>query len=344
VKAWQALRYGAPSDVLRIGDLAVPEPAAGEVRIRVTSFTLNFNDLDMIYGRYRSVIAQPPFVPGMEVLGRVEACGAGAEAWLDRRVAAMPSGARGGYAETAIASASWVFEIPEDIPEPEAAAILFPFHLAWFGLHDRGRLRAGEVLLVHAAAGGIGSAALQLGVDAGARVLATAGSPEKLELCRRLGADVAINYRDEDFTQQVLDATGGHGVDVAFDAIGGAVTAGTFPCMAFNGRHLIVGYTSGTEALDQASIVPRPLVYGNFSLAGVSLGYVEDALRAKMASPGYNCPSRADGERIHEQVIARIRQRAVRPIVGMALAFEALPEGLVALEERRTVGRVVVRV
>jgi NADPH2:quinone reductase len=343
VKAWRAMRYGAPGSVMVVDDVPVPEPTANEVLIRVSSFSLNWNDLDMIYGRYASNPVVPPFIPGMEVLGLVERCGPGAESWLGRRVAALPTGARGGYAEVVTAPLSMVFEMPEDIPEPEAAAIYMPFHLAWLGVRESAKLREGETLLVHAAAGGAGSAALQLGVQAGARVIAVVGSSEKSELCMRLGADLSINSNTGDFVSEVLDATQGRGVDVAFDAIGGTTTKSTFSCMAFQGRHVLVGFSSGAEGQDEG-IVPRPVIYGNFSLHGVCLGYVENPTVVKRLTNGFNFPSRRLGESIHEQLLALVRAGHVLPVVGLELGFDSLLEGLEALEQRRTVGRVIVRV
>jgi NADPH:quinone reductase len=224
VKAWRVQRYGAPGEVLQLDEVDAPVPGDGELKIQVTSVTLNFNDLDGIHGRYKTVPRPVPYIPGMEVLGIVEDCGAGAEAWLGRRVVAIPSGAFGGYAEYVVAPASMTFEMPTDMPEAEAAAIFMPFHLAWLALYERARLQAGETLLVHAGAGGAGSAALQLGVHAGARVFATAGSDAKTQLCLDLGAELAINYRETDFVEAVLEATDGRGVDVAFDAVSGDVT------------------------------------------------------------------------------------------------------------------------
>src|SRR5262249_50950721 len=148
-------------------------------------------------------------------------------------------------------------------PLPDAAAIYMPFHLAWLALRERARVQAGETLLVHAAAGGAGSAALQLGVHAGARVLAVAGGAEKTASCRELGAHVTIDHRETDFVAAVLDETGGRGVDVAFDTVGGDVTVQTFRCMAFNGRHVLAGFASGIEHEDEG-VVPRPVLFGNF--------------------------------------------------------------------------------
>jgi NADPH2:quinone reductase len=341
-RAWRVERHGAPLDVLELGEVDVRAPGAGEVRVAVDAATLNFNDIDGIYGRYRTVAPPLPFTPGMEVLGRVESAGAGGEALIGRRVAAIPVGAFSGYSELAVCPVAMAFEMPEAITLPDAAAVLMPFHLAWLGVHERGRLQAGETLLVHAAAGGAGSAAVQLGVHAGAQVIAVAGSAAKVELCRELGAQDVVNHRERDFVDAVLDVTAGRGVDVAFDSIGGEITERTFRCMAFNGRHLLVGFASGIAAEDEG-MVPRPILFGNFSVAGVCLAYVDDPVAVKRAT-GHNFLASADAGRIHARIVELIGTGAVRPIVDRELPFEELPKGLAALEERDTTGRVVVRV
>jgi NADPH2:quinone reductase len=234
------------------------------------------------------------------------------------------------------------FEMPSDLPEPEAAAIFMPFHLAWLALYERARLQAGENLLVHAGAGGVGSAAIQLGVHAGARVIATAGSAEKTTLCRELGAEVAINYRETDFVEAVLDATDGRGVDVAFDAVSGDVTLKTFRCMAFNGRHILAGFASGIEAEDEG-LVPRPVLFGNFSLVGVCHAYVDDPVVFKRLS-GFNFPAHSDGERLHAELLSLFAAGKLRAVVGREVPFAELPAALDAMEQRQTVGRTVVRV
>jgi len=342
VKAWRVHEYGAPIDVLHLDNVDAPEPAAGELKIRVTSVTLNFNDLDGIHGRYKTVPRPVPYIPGMEVLGVVEECGAGAEAWLGKRVVAIPSGAFGGYAEHVVAPASMAFEMPTTMPESEAAAIFMPFHLAWLALYERAKVQAGETLLVHAGAGGVGSAAIQLGVHAGARVIATAGSEAKLALCRELGAELAINYRETDFADAVLEATEGRGVDVAFDAVSGDVTLRTFRCMAFNGRHILAGFASGIEQEDEG-LVPRPVLFGNFSLVGVCHAYVDDPVVFKQMTGGFNFPAHRDGEALHAELLALFAAGKIRPIVGQEVAFADLPAALDAMEQRRTVGRTVVR-
>jgi NADPH2:quinone reductase len=277
----------------------------------------------------------------MEILGRVEAAGAGAESWIGKRVVAIPSGAHGGYAEYVVAPAAMAFEMPDDLPEPEAAGIFMPYHLAYLALYERARLQTGQTLLVHAAAGGVGSSALQLGVHAGARVIATAGSDEKRALCRELGADVVLDSR-ADFIAPVLDATDGRGVDVAFDTIGGQITVDTFRCMAFNGRHVIAGFASGIEHEDEG-IVPRPVLFGNFDLVGVCHAYVDDPIAFKRDTT-FNFPAHRDGEQLHAELLRMVADGSIRPVIGLELPFERLPEGLAAMEARQTVGRVVVRV
>ncbi|HZQ58624.1 MAG TPA: NADPH:quinone oxidoreductase family protein [Acidimicrobiales bacterium] len=340
-RAWRVNRHGVPADVLAVEDVDVRVPGPGEVRVAVDAMTLNFNDIDGVYGRYRTVAPPLPFTPGMEVVGRVEAAGPGGEELIGRRVAAIPSGAFGGYASLAVCPVAMTFDMPDTIALPEAAAILMPFHLAWLAVHERGRLQAGETLLVHAAAGGAGSAALQLGVAAGATVIAVVGSAEKAELCRQLGAHVAVDQSRVDFVEAVLDATRGRGADIAFDSVGGTVTERTFRCMAFNGRHLLVGFASGIGAEDEG-MVPRPILFGNFSLAGVCLAYVEDPLEVKRLT-GHNFLSAADAQHMHARILDLVHAGRVRPIVHAELPFEDLPAGLAALEARETTGRVVVR-
>ena len=282
-----------------------------------------------------------PYIPGMEVHGTVERGGPGTDDWVGRTVVGIPAMAFGGYAEYAVVPAAMAFVMPESIALPDAAAIFMPFHLAWLALYERAQLRRDEILLVHAGAGGAGSAAIQLGVHAGARVLATAGSPAKLDLCRELGADLAIDHRDGTVAEQVLAATDGRGVDVAFDSIGGATTLETFRCMGFNGRHVLAGFAAGIEAEDEG-IVPRPVLFGNFSLVGVCHAYVDEPVTFKQLT-GFNFPSHADGEQLHARLCGLFERGVLRTVVGADLPFTELPSGLAAMERRETVGRLVVR-
>jgi NADPH:quinone reductase len=344
MKAWRVHEFGEPWEALQLDEVPAPTAGPGEVLVRVAATTLNFNDVDGVRGRYRTVRPPLPYIPGMEVLGEVVGAGTGAEQWIGRRVVSIPNGAFGGYAELAVGPSAMAFEMPpaSQLADTSAAAVYFPFHLSWLALHERAKIRAGETVLIHAGAGGVGSAAIQLASVAGARVFATAGSAVKLELCRSLGASVAIDYREADFVAAVLEATGGRGVDVAFDSVGGDVTTKTFQCMAFNGRHLLVGFASGIEAEDEG-IVPRPVLFGNFSLYGVCHAYVEDP-RGLKAMTGYNFPSHADGERVHARVLDLISDGRVRAVIGSEVAFIDLPRALQAMADRRTTGRNVVLV
>src|SRR5437870_339664 len=276
MRAWQVHQYGEPLDVLRLEDVTVPDPGANEVRVRVQAIPLNLNDLERVTGGNMMVRPEFPYSPGMEVFGIVEACGDGAEQWLGERVAAITRQAYGGFAEHAICPAVGSFSIPADIPLPGAAALLFPFHLAWLGLIDRADLQPGESVLVHAAAGGAGSAAVQLAKAHHATVFATAGTDDKVQLCRSLGADVAINYSTEDFVSVVLEETGGRGVDVVFDNVGEAVMEGSLKCTAYNGRYLMMGFASNKLVADEPFVVPRRVALGNLKLCGVLLNYQTD--------------------------------------------------------------------
>ncbi len=338
--AWIATAHGDPTKVLELGEVEVPAPGPNEVRVAVEAFCLNLNDIDIIRGRYNTLMLDPPFVPGMESVGTVEGAGPGAEHLLGQRIVGIPTVAHGGYATYALVDAATALELPGDMPAADGAALHYPFHLGWFALHERARLQPGETLLVHAAAGGTGSGALQIGKALGAKVIATAGSDDKLAFCRELGADVVINYRTTNFVDAVNDATYGHGVDVAFDAVGGDVTLETFKCMGFNGRHLIAGWSTDIQLEDASYITPRAMAYGNFSLCGVCLVYVNDPLGTRRTL-GFNWPSRAEGQRAHAIILELLRTGKIHTTIGRELSFDEIPAALEDMEQRRTTGRLV---
>ncbi len=257
MRAWRTHEYGPPLEALQLDVVDTPEPDAGEVRVRVQAIPLNLNDLERITGGNMMVEPELPFGPGMEVMGVVDACGEGTESWMGRRVVATTKGAHGGYAEYAVCPAVSTFEMPDAIPLPDAAALYFPFHLAWLGLFDRADLQPGETVLIHAGAGGSGSAAIQLAAYRGAKVFATAGTDAKVALCRDLGAAVAINYNTTDFAEVVLAETDNRGVDVVFDNVGEAVFAASLKCTSYNGRYLMMGFASNKRVADEAFVVPR---------------------------------------------------------------------------------------
>ena len=192
--AWVAARLAAPTEALEIQTVEIPVPGPGEVRIAVKAFCLDFNDIDTIYGRYFLLPFQPPFVPGMAAAGVVDAAGPGAETLLGKRVVGTTVGAKGSYATAALLGASSVQLVPSWLSFTDAAAMYFPYLLGWLAIRTRARVQAGDVVLVHAAAGGIGSGVVQLAKAFGATVIATAGTDEKVKFCYDLGADYAVNY------------------------------------------------------------------------------------------------------------------------------------------------------
>tara|TARA_B100001540_G_scaffold302544_1_gene310147 strand:+ start:2305 stop:3342 length:1038 start_codon:yes stop_codon:yes gene_type:complete len=341
MQAWQVHEYGRPGEVLKLGEIAVPTPAPHQILVRVEAIAINFNDLDGIHGRYRTVKPPLPFVPGMEVLGHVESCGEGAENWLGKRVCTIPDGAFGGYAEYAVCPTAMTFEMPGHIDVAEAASLYYPFHLASLALFERGKLQPGETALIHAAAGGVGSAAIQLAKNAGARVIVTAGSDQKLALCQELGADNLINYRTSDFADEVNVLTEGRGADIILDSVGGAVTEDSLRCLAFNGRLMILGFASGIEAEDESAITPRPLLFGNFSLCGVCHAYVDDPIEFRKLT-GLNFPSHSSGVAMHEEILTLFAKKKIRAVVGQQVTFNALPDVFDAIESRTSVGRSIV--
>ncbi len=339
--AWVATKLGDPTAVLERQTVEVPAPEPNEIRIAVEAFCLNFNDIDVIRGRYLTLPLEAPFVPGMESVGVVESAGLGAEHLVGQRVVGIPVMAHGGYATHAIVDAATALAIPESMSSVDGAALHYPFHLGWFALHERARLQPGETLLVHAGAGGTGSGAVQIGKALGAKVIATAGSDEKLEYCLELGADHAVNYRTGDWVAQVEELTYGRGVDVAFDTVGGATTVETFKCMGFNGRHLIAGWSENIQLEHESYFTPWPIAYGNFSVCGVCLVYVVDPLGTRRTM-GFNWPSRAEGQVAHAKILELLRTGAIRTTIGRELTFDEIPEALESMERRETVGRLVV--
>ncbi len=343
MRAWRLHEYGEPTDVLQLDTVPIPEPDAGEVVVQVHGIPLNLNDLERITGGNMMVRPELPYSPGMEVMGVVVKCGAGTEAWMGRRVVATTKAAYGGFAEYSTCPAASMFDMPEAIPLPDAAALFFPFHLAWLGLFDRADLKAGETVLIHAAAGGSGSAAIQLAVHAGARVIATAGSDAKVQLCRDLGAQVAVNYTTTDFAEVVLAETANQGVDVVFDNVGEAVMEASLKSTKYNGRYLMMGFASNKLVADEPFIVPRRIALGNLKLCGVLLSYAQpDASEFLKTAMGWNFAPAALGERIMREIVDLVLAGHVKPVIGQVVDFDGTPAAMAAMAARETVGRIII--
>ncbi len=345
MKAWRLHEYGAPSDVLQQDEVEVPTPEAGELLVRVQAAPLNLNDLDRVTGANMMVRPDLPYAPGMEVLGVVAACGPGAEARQGERVVATTKGAIGGFAEYAICPSVSAFAMPSEVPFPDAAALYFPFHLAWLGLYDRAELAEGESVLIHAAAGGSGSAAIQLAKARGATVFATVGSAAKIQVCKDLGADFVINYNEEDFGAVVMENTANRGVDVVFDNVGDSVFEASLNCTAYNGRYLMMGFASDKSHADEKWIVPRRVATGNLKLCGVLLSYAPaNVLPVMKKGMGWNFAPSELGQRIHQDLLDRLANQSIRPLVGRVAGFHEVPAALEDMAARRTVGRTVVQI
>ncbi len=338
MKAWRVVRKARPTEALELQEVDEPQPAAGELRIRTSATACNLNEVDGCYGRYRTVDPPLPYTLGMEAVGRVDAAGAGLEEWIGRRVMMTGAGATGAHAEAVVGSVDMAFECPAALDDVECAAFYFPFHVAWLSLVERGRLASGEFLLVHAGAGGVGSAAIQLGRALGARVIATAGSAEKRARCQELGAEATIDYRAGPFADSVREATGGRGVDVVCDLVGGAVTHESLRCLAYGGRLMLTGFSGGIEAEDEAGLTPRPIIFGNVEVAGVLMAYGDpEPLRGS----GVNLVPRARGLEIHAELVRLLDAGRIRPVVGRRASHRDLPTELERMERRETMGRTI---
>lgn len=341
MRALQVNQHGTPIDVLSVNDVDRPEPGPGEVLIKVSAAALNFNDILRCRGGLVSVPKEPPFTLGMDVCGVVEAAGDGASDWIGQRVVGVSKDAFGGIAEYTTAPISGVFTAPDQLDDVEAAAFLLPFHTSYLALFIRAGLQAGETLLVHSGASGLGTAAIQLAAHAGARVIATVSSPEKAELCRELGADLVIDHTTEDFAEAVLQATDDLGADVICDLAGGEFVGKSWTCVARGGRYLPVGFTDD----DQNGMTGRPLrmaSIGNFSVVGVLGAWVE-TVDPGLRRFGFNPFTRVEGDRVHAALLDLVAAGAIRPYVGKVVDLDGAAQALDDHEHRRSVGRTVIR-
>lgn len=244
MKAIRIHNFGPSEDVLQYEDVSVPEPKAGEVRIKVDAASLNRADLGLRKGTYRISADALPIIPGREFAGTIEKLGTGVNEYqAGQRVVAYPS--LGGYAEYAVAKASEIRPIPDAVTSAQAAALPTTFLTAWFGLKTDGNLKTGEWLLVQGGSSGVGTAAIQIAKYLGANVIATTGSEEKAHRLRKLGADVTIDVSQYDFLPEVMRITNNRGVDVVLEMIGGDVYQKSLQALAPGGRLVSIGGAFG---------------------------------------------------------------------------------------------------
>lgn len=310
------------------GDLSVkdvPEPgvAPGSIKLRVRAAGCNFFDILMVQGKYQ--VKPPfPFTPGAEVAGVVEEVGDGVDG-VEVGDRVFASAGIGGFAEKVVVSARGAYPMPDDMPFEHGAALPIIYPTSYAGLVYRANLQEGETLLVHAAAGGVGIAAVQIGVALGARVIATAGGDDKLEVARRAGAEVLIDYRKEDFVERVKEATDGRGADVIYDSVGGDIFDRSLKCIAWNGRLLVIGFAGGTIP----SVKANRILLKNIAVTGLHWGaYAQH-------EPG----------RVPETfaaLFALYGDGRIRPEIFKTYPLEEVPDALQALASRKTYGKLII--
>ncbi|MEU9027249.1 NADPH:quinone oxidoreductase family protein [Streptomyces sp. NPDC048383] len=318
MQAWRVHTHGEPREALRLEEVPEPVPGEGEVRLKVLAANINFPDALLVRGQYQ--IRPPlPFTPGVEICGETDD---------GRRVIANPSLPHGGFAEYVTAPARALLPAPDSLDDAEAAALHIGYQTGWFGLHRRARLRGGETLLVHAAAGGVGSAAVQLGKAAGATVIGVVGGKDKERVAEELGCDLVIDRTQEDaagIAARVKEFTGGHGADVVYDPVGGDAYTASTKCVAFEGRIVIVGFAGGT--------VPTPALnhalVKNYAVLGLHWGlYATKDPAAVLACHGELTRLAAEG--------------AIKPLISERVPLTGVADAVQRLADGATTGRLVV--
>lgn len=307
---------------VEVRDVDKPRPGPGEVLIKVHAASINFPDLLICQGKYQLKL-DPPFTPGMDISGTVSDLGDGVEAFqVGDEVC---GGARfGGFAEYAVVKADGLQNKPSNLSHEQAASYSAAYLTAYVALVRRGRLQSGETLLVHGASGGVGMAAIDVGKLLGATVIATGGNDEKLEKVKAYGADHVINTKDG-FRDKVKALTDGRGADVIYDPVGGDVFDESVRCIAFDGRLLIIGFTSGRIASVSTNM---PLIKG-FSVVGVRAGEY-----------GRQFPER--GRENIEQIWRWAKDGKTRPYIHDTLSLDQTVDGFRHLRDRKVVGKLIV--
>lgn len=326
MKAMMCRAFGAP-DRLRLETVAAPEPGGGEVLVRVLAAGVNFPDLLSVAGTY-PIRSEPPFIPGIEGAGVVAATGGGVTGLAAGDLVCWQDNVRkSAFAEYVALPYGVLSRVPEGLDPVVAAAVPTAYGTAWFALSHRAALRAGETLLVHGASGGTGLAAVQLGRHMGATVIATGGSARKLDIVRSLGADHVIDLSAGDFRKQVDAMTGGRGVDVVFDPVGGDLFEPSVRALRPYGRMLVIGFTSGDFPVARANI----LLVKAASVIGVNYGHylAEEPDVARDAL---------------ERILGWVAAGRFAPRINATYALDEAAEALRDLARRQVVGKNVIEI
>ncbi len=325
MKAWQITELGEPEQALELVDTELPEPGPGELSIAVDAAGLGLPDVLMCRGQYEYK-PQLPFTPGQEVVGRVISAGEGVSFQAGDRVMGVTSffNGQGGYAQECMSMTGMVYPAPEYMSDEHAAGFVIPWHTAWIALVNRAAAQAGETLLVLGAAGGSGSAAVQLGKALGLRVIAVAGGAGKAAYCGELGADEVIDHHADKVVETTNALTAGLGANIVFDPAGGELCAEVVSCTASEGRLLLVGFASGKWG----RVPPHEVVIRNCSAMGVFVGAYSPEQR----------------QAVHEELLALYKKQQLVPLVGRVDGFDALPRMLKEMAERRLRGKAIIKV
>lgn len=314
--------HGGP-EVMQLAEGEKPTPAAGEVLIRVAAAGVNRPDIVQRMGLYPPPPGASPIM-GLEVAGEIVALGDGVERWQQGdRVCALTNG--GGYAEYVAVPANQCLPIPDGLCLLEAAALPETFFTVWSNVFDRAQLQAGEAFLVHGGSSGIGTTAIQLARNFGARVFATAGSDEKCAACEKLGAERAINYRSEDFVEVMREATGGRGADVILDMVGGDYIDRNIKTAAVDGRIVNIAYLQGASV--QLNMLP--VMLKRLTLTGSTLRPQSAAVKAAIANA------------LETKVWPLIEAGRIRPQVAATFLLEQVADAHRLMESSGHIGKIV---
>lgn len=312
----------APVADLKFTDFPDPVAGPGEVVIEVAAAGVNFPDVLMVQGKYQ-VKPPVPFVAGSETAGTILSVGEGVSGFaVGDRVTAFTG--QGSFAQQVRVPAAQVWHVPDALALDVAAGVLITYGTSYHALKDRAALRAGETLLVLGAGGGVGITAVELGKQMGARVIAAASSPEKLELARQQGADELIDYSREDLRERVKDLTGGRGVDVVYDPVGGDLAITALKSLAWEGRHLVIGFAGGTIPQLPANL----LLLKSAAAVGVLWG---NSLRANPAPHGQNI----------RELLAWLAEGRLRPVIDARYPLSQAADALAHVEQRKAQGKVL---
>lgn len=324
MRAWVVRGQGEPADVLELVEVEPPEPDPGQVRLRVGAAGIGLPDVFMCRGSY-PLTPTLPFTPGQEVAGTVTAVGEGVDpSVVGERlmgVTAFTTGS-GGFADETVAGLDTLHRVPDAMSDAEAAGFTIPFHTGWIGLAIRGQVQRGETVLVLGGAGGSGAAAIQLSAALGARTIAVAGGPEKTAYCEQMGADDVIDHWSVDVAERVRELTGGAGADVIYDTVGGEPADAAAKAIANEGRHLLIGFASGSWARPD----PARMLRRNYGVLGVYVGAYDRAAITDV-----------------QVRLSELHQLgSVFDIVTRRAAFHELPDALAGLADRSAMGKSVV--